>query len=159
MAQAAPPAAPRTLVAERGDTIHFETELNFPFFPDLGTGFSRALLPTDPLDLVLDQGGVRTIGCAFANACGRMEVVTLYHPVFTVSDAEGRFRMTNVPANQEIRVTAWHPLFQEIAGNTRVEPGQTVQLELVIQPVASAAPAPPPEPASPRDPLEGDIPE
>jgi len=47
---------PRTLVAERGDTIHFETELNFPFFPDLGTGFSRALLPTDPLDLVLDQG-------------------------------------------------------------------------------------------------------
>lgn len=150
---------PRTLVAERGDTIHFETELNFPFFPDLGTGFSRALLPTDPLDLVLDQGGVRTIGCAFANACGRMEVVTIYHPVFAVSDAEGRFRMTNVPADQDIRVTAWHPLFQEIAGTTRVEPGQTVQLELVIQPIASAAPAPPPEPTTPRDPLEGDIPE
>jgi hypothetical protein len=76
-----------------------------------------------------------------------------------VSDAEGRFRMTNVPADQDIRVTAWHPLFQEIAGTTRVEPGRTAQLELVIQPIASAAPAPPPEPTTPRDPLEGDIPE
>jgi hypothetical protein len=150
---------PRTLVAERGDTIRFETEITFPFFPDLGTGFSRALLPTDPLELVLDQGGVRTIGCVFSNACGRMEVATIYHPVFTVSDAEGRFRMTNVPAGQDVRVTAWHPLFQEVGGNTRVEPGETVHLELVIQPIASPAPAPSPEPTPPRDPLEGDIPE
>ena len=151
---------PHTLVAERGDTIHFENETTFPFFPDLGTGFTRALLPTDPLDMVLDQGGVRSIGCGFANACGRMEVVTLYHPVFTVSDAEGRFRMTNVPADQDVRVTAWHPLFQEIGGTARVSVGGTTTLELVITPVAP--PEPPPtttEPATPRDPLAGDIPE
>lgn len=151
---------PHTMVAERGDTIHFENEATFPFFPDLGTGFTRALLPTDPLDMVLDQGGVRTIGCSFANACGRMEVVTLYHPVFTVSDAEGRFRMTNVPADQDVRVTAWHPLFQEIGGTARVSVGGTATLELVITPVAP--PEPPPSttvPETPRDPLAGDIPE
>lgn len=151
---------PHTMVAERGDTIHFENEATFPFFPDLGTGFTRALLPTDPLDMVLDQGGVRTIGCSFANACGRMEVVTLYHPVFTVSDAEGRFRMTNVPADQDVRVTAWHPLFQEVGGTARVSVGGTTTLELVITPVAPPEPPPTPTaPETPRDPLAGDIPE
>lgn len=149
---------PRTLVAQRGDTIHLETELTFPFFPDLGTGFTRALLPTDPLDLVLDQGGVRTIECSFANACGRTDVVTLYHPVFAVSDVEGRFRMTNVPAGQDVRVTAWHPLFQEVGAQARVEAGGTTHLELVIQPVPPPAP-PSTVPETPRDPLEGDIPE
>lgn len=151
--------APRTLVAERGDTIHFENDSTFPFFPDLGTGFTRALISTDPLDLVLDQGGVRTIGCGFANACGRVEVVTLYHPVYTVSDGEGRFRMTNVPADQEIRVTAWHPLFQEIGGTARVSAGGTTTLELVITPIAPPAPPTTTEPTPPRDPLAGDIPE
>ncbi len=149
---------PRTLVAERGDTIHFENATTFPFFPDLGTGFSRALIPSDPLDLALDQGGVRTIQCGFANACGRLDVVTLYHPVHAVTDAEGRFRLTNVPAGQEVRVTAWHPLFQEVGIETRVEAGATVSVELTIQPVPSAAPTPTTVPA-PRDPLEGDIPE
>ncbi len=152
--------APRTLIAERGDTIHFENPTTFPFFPDLGTGFSRALIPTDPLELVLDQGGVRTIQCGFANACGRMEVVTIYHPVHAVSDAEGRFRMENVPVGQDVRVTAWHPLFQEVGVQTRVESaGQTVQIELVIQPVATEAPPAPSAPEAPRDPLAGDIPE
>jgi hypothetical protein len=89
-----------------------------------------------------------------------MEVVTLYHPVFTVSDAEGRFRMTNVPADQDVRITAWHPLFQEIGGTARVSVGGTTTLELVITP--NAPPEPPPtttEPTTPRDPLAGDIPE
>lgn len=149
---------PRTLVAQRGDTVHLENETMFPFFPDLGTGFSRALLSTDPLDLVLDQGGVRTISCGFSNACGRTEVVTLYHPVFAVSDAEGRFRMTNVPADQDVRVTAWHPLFQEIGGQVRVSAGGTATLELVITPNAPPVPAPVAE-TPPRDPNVGDIPE
>jgi len=152
--------APRTLIAERGDTIHFENPTTFPFFPDLGTGFSRALLPTDPLDLVLDQGGVRTIQCGFANACGRMEVVTIYHPVHAVTDGEGRFRMENVPVGQDVRVTAWHPLFQEAGVQTRIESaGQTVRVALVIQPVATEAPPAPSVPEAPRDPLAGDIPE
>ncbi len=150
---------PSTLVAERGDTIHLENESTFPFFPDLGTGFTRALLPTDPLDLVLDQGGVRTIGCGFSNACGRIEVVTLYHPVYTVSDAEGRFRMTNVPAGQDVRITAWHPLFQEVGVNARVEVGGTTTIELVITSNAPATPPTPTVPETPRDPLAGDIPE
>jgi len=152
--------APRTLIAERGDTIHFENPTTFPFFPDLGTGFSRALIPTDPLELVLDQGGVRTIQCGFANACGRMDVVTIYHPVHAVSDAEGRFRMENVPVGQDVRVTAWHPLFQEVGVQTRIESaGQTVRVELTIQPIATEAPPAPSAPETPRDPLAGDIPE
>lgn len=149
---------PSVLVAERGDTIHFENPTTFPFFPDLGTGFSRALLPSDPLDLLLDQGGVRTIQCAFSNACGRMDVVTIYHPVHAVTDGEGRFRLTNVPAGQDVRITAWHPLFQEASAQTRVEAGGTATVELTIEPVPQAPP-PPTAPEPPRDPLAGDIPE
>ncbi|GAB4200547.1 MAG: hypothetical protein OHK0013_11690 [Sandaracinaceae bacterium] len=150
--------APQVLVAERGDTIHFENPTTFPFFPDLGTGFSRALLPSDPLDLLLDRGGVRVIQCALSTPCGRMDVVTLYHPVHAVSDAEGRFRLPNVPAGQDVRITAWHPLFQEASVETRVEAGGVVRVELTIQPAPPAA-VEPAAPEVPRDPLAGDIPE
>jgi hypothetical protein len=149
---------PRVLVVERGDTIHIENPTTFPFFPDLGTGFARALLPSDPLDLVMDRGGVRVIQCGLSNACGRMDVVILYHPVHAVTDAEGRFRLSNVPAGQDVRITAWHPLFQEASAQTRVEPNGTVRVELTILPASQPA-GEVPAPDAPRDPLAGDIPE
>jgi hypothetical protein len=131
---------PRVLVAERGDTVHLENATTFPFFPDLGTGMTRALIPTDPIDVELDTGGARTVQCGFANPCGRLDIVTLYHPVHTVSNAEGTFRLTNVPAGQDVRINAWHPLFLEGQVTTRVEAGQTVRVEIVISPAVVAAP-------------------
>ncbi len=143
--------APRTLVAQRGDTLRLENELTFPFFPDLGTGFSQALLPSDPMEIALDQGGVRTVSCGFTNACGRAEIVTLYQPVFAVSDATGRFRLENVPADQDVRITAWHPLFDEVGIDARVGAGATAHVELVIRPAATAAAPSPPTPPAPSE--------
>lgn len=147
---------PLTLVAQRGDTIRFENPLTFPFFPDLGTGFSRALLPTDPFEMVLDQGGVRSVGCMVGNGCGRMVIVTIYHPIATVSDADGRFRLEGVPIGQEVRVTAWHPLFLEASATVRLErAGASARVELTIEP----APLPPPSSPPPVAPYTGDIPD
>lgn len=134
--------SPRVLVAERGDTVHLENSTTFPFFPDLGTGMTRALIPTDPIDVVLDTGGARAVECGFANPCGRLDIVTLYHPVHTVTNAEGTFRLTNVPAGQDVRINAWHPLFIEGHATARVEAGQTTHVELVISPPAPPPPAP-----------------
>lgn len=131
--------SPRVLVAERGDTLRLENATAFPYFPDMGTGMTRALIPTDPIDLALDTGGARSIECGFANPCGRSDIVTLYHPVHTVTTAEGTFRMTNVPAGQDVRINAWHPLFIEGHATTRVEAGQTVRVEILITPAPVAA--------------------
>ena len=133
--------SPRMLVAERGDTVHLENPTLFPFFPDLGTGMTRAVIPTDPVDFVLDTGGVRAVECTFGSPCGRMDIVTLYHPVHAVTTAEGTFRMTNVPAGQDVRISAWHPLFVEAIATARVEAGQTAHVEIVIAPAATPAPA------------------
>ncbi len=142
---------PRVLVAERGDTLHLVNTTTFPFFPEMGTGMTRALIPSDPIDLDLDTGGARAVECGFANPCGRADIVTLYHPVHTVTTAEGTFRMTNVPAGQDVRINAWHPLFIEGHATTRVEAGQTVHVEILITPAPVAAPA-----AAEAPPAEGE---
>ena len=141
---------PRVLVAERGDTLRLENPTTFPFFPDLGTGMTRALIPTDPIDIALDMGGARDIQCGFANPCGRADVVTYYHPVHTLTTAEGTFRMTNVPAGQDVRINAWHPLFIEGHVTTRVEAGETVRVEILISPAVTAAPPATEAPAVPE---------
>lgn len=136
---------PPLVVATRGDRVRLVNDTEYPFFPELGEGVLQALLRQEPREITLDQGGVRTVQCGFAAPCGRMELITLYHPVHTVTPESGRFRL-EVPANQQVRVTAWHPLFQETFAMTEVEPGQTREIELTIRPAEVRAPQPPPGP-------------
>lgn len=145
---------PAILVTTRGDRLRLANETDYPFFPELGEGVLQALLRAEPREITLQQGGVRTIQCGFAAPCGRMELITLYHPVHTVTPASGRFRL-EVPANQEVRITAWHPLFEETFAMTEVRPGQTRELELTIRPADVRAPQPPPAPR-PEGPVELD---
>lgn len=145
---------PPLLVTTRGDRVRLSNQTDYPFFPELGEGVLQALLRQEPREITLDQGGVRTIQCGFAAPCGRMELVTLYHPVHTVTPESGRFRL-EVPANEEVRITAWHPLFEETSTTTEVEPGQTREVELTIRPAAIRAPQPPPMPG-PDGPIELD---
>lgn len=133
---------PSLLVTTRGDRVRFTNETEYPFFPELGEGILQALLRPEPREITTEQGGVRTIQCGFAAPCGRMEMITLYHPVHTVSGADGRFRL-EVPAEQDVRITAWHPLFDEAATTARVAPGETREVELTIRPAVLRAPEPP----------------
>ena len=140
---------PRLVVATRGDVLRIRNETDYPFLPDFGGGMMQALLPERTRDVELAQGGVRSLECGFAAPCGRAEVVTLYHPLHTVSEANGTFRIEGVPAGEEVRVSAWHPLFQEASQNVTVEEGETRRVELVLEP------APPPDAPPPVDEPDG----
>lgn len=140
---------PQLVVAQRGDTLRLRNETDYPFMPDFGGGMMQALLHENDRELELAQGGVRSLGCGFTAPCGRAEIVTLYHPLHTVSGEAGRFRIENVPPGEGIRVSAWHPLFREVSERLDLEAGETATVELVLRP----APAPAaPEPAPERDP-------
>lgn len=137
--------SPSIVVATRGDRLRLVNETDYPFVPNLGEGLSRALLHTQARILELPQGGMRTLECGFAASCGRTEIVTLYHPLHAVTDESGHFRIEGVPANDELRVSAWHPLFQEAGETITLRPGETRRLDITLEP----APAPEPPPAPP----------
>jgi hypothetical protein len=143
---------PRIIVATRGDRLRLVNETDYPFFPDLGEGMLQ--YRTEPRVIELDEGGVRTIQCGFAAPCGRLELITLYHPVHTTSGEDGRFRIEDVPADEPIRVTAWHPLFTEAATDTTVPAGGQVEVELEIRPAPIELPSQPSGEGARRGPAE-----
>jgi hypothetical protein len=142
--------SPSILVATRGDRVRISNATDYPFFPNLGEGVLQALLRAEPREITLGEGGIRTIECGFAAPCGRADVITLYHPVHTVTGADGRFRL-EVPADTDVRVTAWHPFFEEANTTARVAVGETREIEFTIRSRVIPAPAPRPEPV-PGDP-------
>ncbi|MBX3271161.1 MAG: hypothetical protein KF729_12920 [Sandaracinaceae bacterium] len=144
---------PRLVVGMQGDRLRITNRTDYPFLPDLGASVLQAVLHERSREVELGQGGVRTLQCAFAAPCGRAEIVTLYHPLFAVSDESGRFRIENAPANEEIRISAWHPLVEEATQTLTLRAGETRRVELVV------TPAPVPEvPAQParEGPAEND---
>lgn len=136
---------PRLIVATRGDTLRLTNETDYPFLPNFGSGIMQAILHESSRTTELDQGGVRTLQCGFAAPCGRAEIVTLYHPLHAVTESTGRFRIENVPHGEEIRVSAWHPLVQEASQTVTLSPGETREVELVVEPAEMQASPTPPE--------------
>jgi hypothetical protein len=151
---------PITVSATRGDSLHVVNEHSYPFMPELGLGMLQAVLPTDPLDAPLDRIGARQIQCAFAAPCGRMQVMVFGTPVHTVSTEGGHFRIDNVPADQDVTITAWHPTIEPGTATTRVAEGGTVQVEITVHRFTPPTPEPPIvlppgqeiDPGSPREP-------
>lgn len=134
--------SPRLVVATRGDTLRLTNETEYPFLPDFGTGVMQALLHGTAREVELGQGGVRTLQCGFAAPCGRAEIVTMYHSLHAVSDEAGRFRITGVPAGEELRISAWHPLVQEASETLTLRGGETRTVEIVVSAAEITAPAP-----------------
>ena len=143
---------PRLIDATRGDTLRLMNDTNYPYLPNFGGGFMQAVLYHGNREMELDQGGVRSLECGFAAPCGRTEIITLYHSLHTTTDETGHFRITGVPAGEELRISAWHPLVNEASETLTLRAGETRSVELVVTPAAT--PAPPTEPPETDGPAE-----
>lgn len=148
---------PLTLTGTVGDRVRIETEMTYPFMPDIGAGYLQAVIPDAPMEVPLIQAGVREVHCGFSAPCGRTQLVVFHNPVHTVTSEGGHFRLENAPADQELTLTAYHPLLADAATATaRVSPGATVHVEIVVHapPPATEPPATdaPPSSAAPVTP-------
>jgi hypothetical protein len=105
---------PPLVAATKGDSVLIVNESDYPFLPTLGSRrFMQALQKGQSREIALDRGGTQSLRCGFAAPCGRTEVIVQYHPVHTVTGADGTFRIENVPPGEEVVVHAWHPMLKE----------------------------------------------
>jgi hypothetical protein len=143
---------PTIVVAQVGDSLHIKNEVKFPFLPGLGTdSFNQALSQGQSRDVTLDTGGVKILMCGFTAPCGRTDIVVLAHPFAAATDAKGEFRIEDFPADETVRLNAWHPLFGETFINVRVASGETKRVELELTPMPPPPPPkPPPDPKAPK---------
>lgn len=126
---------PALIVARGGDLFELENRDAYGFEPLIGPAFSaRALAPGKKLRVPLTPGGVESIMCSPRAACGRTDLVVLFHPVYAITDTRGQFRIDHFPSSQLVRVTAWHPLFEPSETFVWIEPGERAAVELVLTP-------------------------
>jgi hypothetical protein len=152
---------PALIVAKKGDTLRVTSKVNYPFMPAFGeAAVVKTLIPGQNYDVPLDQPGVSAVTCGFTAPCGRTDVIVLEHPYFTVTDGQGHFRFESFPADQAVKLNAWHPLFKEAEITVELGRGEERKVELVLEPAAppppaaapAAAPAEPPKPPKPTKP-------
>lgn len=128
---------PTLVVAMKGDSLVIKNEVDFPFMPTFGrTQVARTLMPGQQFDFPLDRGGLQPVLCGFTAPCGRTDVITVYHPVFGVTGADGRFSIEDFPTDQTVKLNAWHPLFAETHIEIVVGQGEDKEVELILSPVS-----------------------
>jgi hypothetical protein len=126
---------PQTITMTEGDRLVLENLDDFPFAPLFGPAYEAKPLPRGlRLFLPTFPGTIEPLSCSSDAPCGRSDVFMLRHPVHTVSDASGAFRIENVPAGEQVRLTALHPLFEEADAQLWLDPGQELQVDLVVRP-------------------------
>lgn len=126
---------PALVVARGSDILELENRDAYPFQPLFGpTLRARSIAPGEKIRVSLRPGSVEPVQCSRAAPCGRTDVVTFYHPVFAKTDEHGDFRIDRFPASESVRVSAWHPLFEEAATYVWLEPGEHVAVELTLMP-------------------------
>lgn len=145
---------PTVVVAMKGDTLRVKNEIDYPFMPAYGPPDQvKTLIPGQTYDVELKEAGSSPLTCGFMAPCGRSDIVVLNHPLATVTDEKGTFRMGSFPTGERVKVTAWHPLLAESEIEVEVAPGETKSVELSVQPRAKTpAPAAPTAPATPTTP-------
>lgn len=149
---------PTLVGALRGDTVRVTNRSPSVLLPILpGDTFMRGLMRGETRDFALTRLGPTAVECAFGNYCGKSLVIGVSHPLYAVSDDKGRFTIRQVPLGQELKLNAWHPLFQVTTVSvelSRAEPEKTV--ELTLQPTPSAAASTrTPSSSTPRAPAKG----
>lgn len=126
---------PTVIAAQGGDTLDIENHDDYAFEPLLGPSYEgRVLRRGKTLELPLIASGIDIVQCTLGAPCGRADLLVFHHPVHTVSDDAGYFRIANFPAGELVRVTAWHPLFEPTETFVWIEPGQQTSVKLQLSP-------------------------
>lgn len=132
---------PRLVAAVVGDDLLLKNRSDRPMLPYVGRqGFVETLSAGETRREKLESRGVFPVGCGVTGFCGSADLVVLAHPAFGVTGPSGRFEIADVPADQDLTLHAWHPLFQEVQQNIRVPRGETVEVELTIRPLPGHQP-------------------
>jgi hypothetical protein len=134
---------PALLAATGGDILELENHDEFDFAPIYGPAYTPVPLRRGKrIEQVLIPGGVDSMLCTLGAPCGRSDIIVFFHPVHAVTDAEGAFKISNFPASELVRVSAWHPLFEPAETLVWLEPGQTSHVELALTPKERFVPKP-----------------
>jgi hypothetical protein len=132
---------PATIAATGGDTVQLVNTDDFEFAPMLGPTYSPRGLPHgEKLTFPLIPGGIDSLQCDPTASCGRTDLVVFFHTVHAVTDDQGAFKLTNFPASENVRLTAWHPLFEPSETFVWLNPGENTSVTLVLTPKARFAP-------------------
>jgi hypothetical protein len=124
---------PPMIAATAGDVLWLENQDSFAFQPLFGPTMAEPLQQGQRRRLLLGPG-VDSVLCSSNAPCGRSDLVVFHHPVHAVTNSRGGFRMDHFPAGELVRVTAWHPLFEESETFVWLEPGQSSRVEIVLYP-------------------------
>jgi plastocyanin len=125
---------PRVLAVTRGSQVHFPN-LD-PFFHNV---FSLSGAATFDLgrypqgeDRVREftRAGLVKVFCHIHSHMSA-SILVLDHPYFTVPDADGRFRLTNVPPGRHT-IVGWHERVGEQAAHVNVVGGAVASIELSV---------------------------
>jgi hypothetical protein len=144
---------PKMIVARMGDLLHITNESEFPLMPGMGhETYNQTLTKGQSRDIKLEQGGAKIISCGFSGQCGRTDVIVLAHSVAGLTNAQGEFRIENFPADETVRLNAWHPLFFDTYQEVKVGAGEEKRVDFVLSPKPTAKPKAPPPPKDPKNP-------
>jgi hypothetical protein len=126
---------PALVDATRGDRLRVRNHDAFAFAPSFGPAREEQPLARDtPVMIALGASGVETILCPLTAPCGRSDVVTFNHPLHARTDALGQYRIEGFPVGQRVRLSAWHPLFEESTTHVWLERGETRRVDLLLTP-------------------------
>lgn len=127
---------PSVVLAQKGDKLRVTSEIKFPFMPGYGPPAQiKTLIPGQTYEVELNTLGASPLMCGFTAPCGRTDVIVLSHTYATVTDQQGNFRFDSFPADERVKVSAWHPLLNATDTEIEVAAGETKSVELLVSPL------------------------
>ncbi|MFI5307387.1 MAG: hypothetical protein ACHQ53_08555 [Polyangiales bacterium] len=134
--------SPAVIAAQGGDVLELENLDDFDFEPLLGPTFTPRALPRGrKVRVPLSPGGIESLICSPSAPCGRTDLVVFFHSVYAVTDARGDFRIPAFPAAEQVRVSAWHPLFDASETFVWLDPGERASADFSLSPKRRFVPA------------------
>lgn len=134
---------PHVLTASVGDTL--EIHNGDPFMHDahawLGTRtlFNVGILPGHTARQPLTDAGLIHVNCNVRHTWMHAYLFVADDPYHTVTGADGRFVLDQVPPGTHI-VRVWHELLGSIEAPVTVEPGKTATVNLAMPAMAPSGP-------------------